>query len=592
MVLLLLVAAAGWIVNFRRSAVEEPLRFSVSAPAGESLLFATNQGGSAISPDGRILAFGASSQGKPMLWIRQLDSLVAKPLAGTDGGYYPFWSPDSRYLGFFAGGKLKKIEIRGGLPQTLCDAPEGRGGTWNRDDVIVFTPVVGPVHRISAAGGAPAPLTKLQVERQEDAHYWPCFLPDGRHFLYLARNRQRENDAIFVGSLDSRPETQKPVRLLAANSNAVYAPGRNGRPGYLLVGVDQTLTARQFNAARLQIEGESVPVAEEVGYLSNLRLENFSVSQAGVLAYAGRRGLAQLTWIGRDGKPLSAVGGPENFEFFSLSPDDKRVAFDTHDPDGYVRMWVMDASRGTSSRLSAEQSFPNSPRWSPDGQQIAFTADTDFLYRSSNIFCQSLSGAKTAERLSRSKNPQMLDDWSGDGRFLVYSQLDPKTRNDLWVLPMSGERKPVPFLATQFDEREGKFAPTRDEGPPRWLAYTSNETGTDEVYVRSFPASGTAVLISTKGGSQPRWRRDGKELFYLAADGTIMAVPVKMAGSTFQAETPAALCRPSFASRLTPSAPRFEVSADGRRFLILTPSGGLGAQGIDVLVNWAAGLKR
>lgn len=452
--------------------------------------------------------------------------------------------------------------------------------------MIVFTPVAGPAYRISAAGGEAAPLTKLDAARQEDAHYWPRFLPDGRHFLYLARNRRREDDAILVGSLDAGPETQKPLRLVTANSNAVYAPPRNGRPGYLLFGLDQTLTARQFDATRLKLEGEPIPMTEEVGYLNGLRLGNFSVSETGVLVYGGKRGLAQLTWIGRDGKPLSTVGAPNNFEFFSLSYDEKRVTFDTHDSNGTLSLWIMDTSRGTASR------FPGggiAPHWSPDGKWIAFSGVADQW----NIYQRPASGATTAERLTTSKNLQILDDWSGDGRFLVYSEQDPKTRNDLWVLPLSGERKPVPFLATPFDEKEGKFAPSRDGTAPRWLAYTSDETGAGEVYVQSFPASGTKVRISTNGGSQPRWRRDGKELFYVAADGTIMGAPVNIGASGFQAEAPAALCRPPFAEPLSaPSGGRFEASADGRRFLILAPSGALGAHGINVVVNWDVGLKQ
>jgi hypothetical protein len=242
--------------------------------------------------------------------------------------------------------------------------------------------------------------------------------------------------------------------------------------------------------------------------------------------------------------------------------------------------------------LSVDRTFTIAPHWSPDGEQIAFAATTDIGDVNSNIYYQSASGAKTSERLTKSAKPQILDDWSGDGRFLVYTELDPRTRNDLWVLPLSSDRKPVPFLTTQFDEKEGKFAPTRNGSPPRWLAYTSDETGKDEVYVQSFPASATKMRISTNGGSQPRWRRDGKELLYMAGDGTIMGVPVTMAAAGFQAEAPTVLCRPSFAAPLTPSDDRFEVSADGRRFLILAPSEGLGAQGIHVVVNWDAELQR
>jgi dipeptidyl aminopeptidase/acylaminoacyl peptidase len=297
-----------------------------------------------------------------------------------------------------------------------------------------------------------------------------------------------------------------------------------------------------------------------------------------------------VTWIGRDGKPLGVLGAPGDSHFFSLSPDQKRVAIVAVDAAGTVTMWMVDASRGTSSRFSVDISHALAPRWSPDSQQIAFSHFQENTEKW-NIFHQSLSGATPAERLTRSENVQILDDWSGDGRFLVYSEQDPKTRGDLWVLPLSGERKPFPYLATPFNERHGKFAPAPGGAAPRWLAYTSDETGADEVYVQSFPASGTKVRISTNGGVQPRWRRDGKELFYLAPDGAIMAAPVNMTAPGFQAEAPEVLCRPPMAPLPAIFASVFEVSADGRRFLILAPSNS-DAPGINVVANWDPGLNR
>ena len=588
-VLLLVLVGAAWIV-LRRSAVEEPLRLTVAPPPGESLVFSTNQGGVAISPDGRTLAFVATSQGTPMVWLRRLDSLAAKPLAGTEGGYYPFWSPDSRFLGFFAGGKLKKIEIRGGLPQTLADAAEARGGSWNRDGVIVFSPGFGPVYSISAAGGARIPVTTLDAARQESWHVWPSFLPDGRHFLFLTDGPHRENNAIFVGSLDARAGIQKPARLVAANSNALYAPPQNGRPGYLLYTLDRTLTAQPFDASRLQVQGDPVPLAEEVGYLPNIQLENFSLSQTGLLVYGPKRSLPQVTWIGRDGKPIGALGAPGDYHFLSLSPDNTKVAVVALDAAGHVALWMMDASRGTSSRLSVDISRALAPRWSPDGKEIAFSHFQE-PNEKWNLFHQAVGGARTAERLTRSENVQILDDWSADGRFLVYSEQDPATRSDLWVLPLSGERKPFPYLATPFNERHAKFAPTPAGAAPGWLAYTSDETGNDEVYVQSFPALGTKVRISTNGGVQPRWRRDGRELFYLAPDGAIMTAVVNMTAAGFQAEAPVTLCNPPRVPLPAIFASVFEVGADGRRFLILAPSNS-DAPGINVVVNWNAGLKR
>jgi Tol biopolymer transport system component len=339
---------------------------------------------------------------------------------------------------------------------------------------------------------------------------------------------------------------------------------------------------------------EPVVIAEGVGYLNILRLANFSVSATGILVYGANAGLGQITWISRDGKALHPVGAPANFDFFSLSPDDKRVVSDTLDPDGRINMWIVDAERGTSSRLTTAAFSPISPRWSPDGQQIAFAATLDAGDVSGNLYRQPVSGMKTAaERLTTSRNWQVLDDWSGDGGFLVYSEFDSKTRDDLWVLPLSGERKPFVFLATPFAEKEGRFAPVRRGVSSRWLAYTSDETGTDEIYVQSFPTPGTREQISTNGGRQARWRQDGKELFYLAPDGTIMAVTVDITTSGFRAEAPRSLCKPSLAAPVTSLASsRFEVSADGQRFLIMAPSGGSGEQGLNVFVNWNVGMKQ
>jgi Tol biopolymer transport system component len=586
--LISLLAAGTWIWT-RRSAKEESLRLTVLPPPGESLVFSTNQGGLAISPDGKTLAFVATNQGTPMIWLRPLNSPIARPLTGTEGGYYPFWSPESRSLGFFAAGKLKTIDTRGGLPQNLADAPEGRGGSWNRDGVIVYGPGFGAIYRVSAAGGTPAKVTKIDPAHPEEYLCWPSFLPDGRHFLYLAADAHRENDAIFVGSVDAGPETQKPLRVTAANSNAFYAPGHDGRHGYVLYMLDRTLTARQFDAGSLKAEGDSIAIADQAGYLTNLALGNFSLSQTGLLVYGPKRSLPQIKWIGRDGKPLSALGPPGDFHFLSLSPDGKRVAVVAVDSAGTLSMWMVDGLRGANSRLSGNVNYALAPHWSPDGRQLAFS----HLEQSQdkwNLFVQPVGGMRPAERITRSENVQILDDWSSDGRFLAYSEQNPKTRSDLWVAPLSGGRKPFSYLATPFHERQAKFVPAGG-GTPQWLAYVSDETGADEVYVQSFPVPDTKLRISPNGGVQPRWRRDAKELFYLSPDGSIMAVPVSITATGLQAGTPVALCKPPMAPLPAIFASVFEVAADGQRFLILAPSDA-DAPGVNVVVNWQAGLNR
>jgi eukaryotic-like serine/threonine-protein kinase len=533
--------------------------------------------GEFISPDGSRLVFSAvSAVGERRLWIRPLDSLTAQPLPGTEEALQPFWSADGRFVGFFAAGKLKKIEVSGGPAQTLAIIASNRGGAWNREGVIVFAPNAGgELYRISAAGGPAAPITTLDATRNQTVHSWPHFLPDGRHFLYLARSTQRENSAIYVGSIDSNDSKF----LVNADSSPAYAP-----PGYLLFLRERTLMAQSFDAGKLQLTGEPFPIAEQVGSNSANGRGFFAVSENGVLVYRSNVFAdTQLAWFDRTGKQIAQVGTAGQITGLALSPDDRRVVVSRLDNQGNSDLWVIEQARET--RFTFDPANDASPVWSPDGNRIAFNSSRS---GSIDLYLKPASGAGNEELLFKSNNPKGPHDWSSDGRFILYGELDRKTNVDLWVLPLFGDHKSIPLLQTSFTETQGRFSP---DG--RWIAYVSNESGTFQVYVQSFPPSGGKWMISTNGGIQPRWRRDGKELFYLAADRKLMVVDVKEDANKFEAGSPQALFEMHVSVGLGPiGTSSYEVTRDGQRFLVNTPGEESSPSPLTVVLNWTAGLKR
>jgi len=570
-VLLLFVIAQALMYSRRAPAEPRTIRSFVLLPERtvvESI---------SLSPDGRDLAFVASSSdGRILLWVRPMDAHAARPVAGTEGAMFPFWSPDSRFLGFFAEGKLKKVEAAGGPAEALCDAANPRGGTWNRDGVILFSPNAGGgLYRVSSAGGVPTPLTALDPSRRENSHRWPYFLPDGLHFLYYVRSGRLANAGIYVGSLDSK-ETR---RLVGAPANAAYAP-----PGYLLFDRDGTLMAQAFDVRKLRITGEPFPAAEDVGYDGGTFRTDFAVSDNGVLAYRTSASFhTQLTWFDRKGKPLGSVGPPGGYFNLSVSLDERKLAVSRlASRTGTRDLWLYDLSRGTSSRFTFNPSTELAPCWSPDGGRIAFSSDRDGPF---NLYQKLATGSANDELLLSTSAPKYVSHWSPDGRYIVYESIDPKTKIDLWVLPLFGDRKPILYLQTGSDESQGQLS---TDG--RWMAYTSNESGRSEVYVQAFPISGGKWQISTNGGVQPRWRGDGKEIFYLALDRKIMAVTVK-ADSTFETGAPTELF-PTQVTQLFGVRNPYAVTADGQRFLINTRVEEANPSGIAVVVNWHAGLKK
>jgi Tol biopolymer transport system component len=566
--LLALIAALLFVItHLRQPAVDtRAVRFSIPA----SNLSTIHGGSFAISPDGRRLAFiGVDSSGKGRLWVRQLDSLTPQPLPETDGAVRPFWSPNGRFIGFFAGGKLKKTDVAGGPPQTLCEAPVGLGGTWNRDGVIVFAPgQSSALYRVSAAGGEEAPLTTLD-QAHESSHRWPQFLPDGRHFLYLSR--QAEKSGIYVSSLDSKGTR----RILDTAFNVAYAA-----PGYLVFVRESALMAQRFDADKLELTGEPFPVAEQVALNTADRSSLFTVSENGALVYesGGEIADSQVTWHDRAGKQIDTVGPPGNYPSIGLSPDEKRVAVQ-RDEKGSANIWLLDTTRNNLTRFTFELAWDFAPIWSPDGSGIVFSSVRGGPV---DLHVKPVSGSSNEELLLKTSHPKVPADWSSDGKLILYMEMNAKGKYDLWILPLEGDRTPKPFLQDDFNKFGAKFSP--DE---RWIAYSSDESGQPQVYVQPFPGPGGKHQISTAGGTGPWWRRDGNELFYISEDGKLMAVEVK-GGSTFEAGA----ANPLFDTHFKVGATHnYAVSGDGQRFLI-NDFNETSAPPLTVVLNWTADLKR
>ncbi len=567
-----LVASAAY---FRRAPAAPPVRFTIGPP--EKGLFDLAAAFLAVSPDGSKVAFiAADSSGKSQLWIRALDSLAARPLPGTDRATQPFWSADGRFLAFFAEGNLKKIAVSGGPAQTLTGGfPAIAGGAWSGEGVVLFatTPAGGglaTIQRVSAAGGAATPLTTLDASRQENAHFYPHFLPDGKHFLYFARSANREKSAIYVGSLDSKERTL----LLNANSNVVYAP-----PGYLLYSREGTLMAQPFDAERLQLTSESVPIAEALQFNSANGRAAFAASENGVLAYraGGAPPPRALVWVGRNGAEQPVAAPPRAYDFPRLSPDGRRIAVEVE-----TQIWLYDLTRDTLTRFAFEGSQNDSPAWTPDGKRIAFRSNREG--GTSNLFWQLADGSGGLERLTTDKSGPVPRSWSPNGQLLAFFELNPTTQRDIWVLRLS-DQKAQPFLRTPFNEGAPSFSTDA-----RWLAYVSNESGRPEIYVQPYPGPGGKWQISTDGGTEPAWSRDGRELFYRS--GTkMMAVEITVQPG-FSAGKPRLLFEGQYLSSQFPlTGVAYDVSPDGQRFLmvkqgeqVITP--------INVVENWVEELTR
>ena len=576
------VAAVWFAVSRLRPPAETPraVRFQIEAPPRATFnVIGRDAGPLTISPDGRQIAFVATStEGQKQVYLRSLDALDARPLPGTDGASYPFWSPDSRAIAFFAGGKLKKVAAAGGPVQSLCDAVLGRGGAWSRDGVIVFSPgAYDALYRVPASGGTPVPVTRFVDPQRENSHRWPQFLPDGRHFLFLrfgtSYSPSQQDSAICLGSLDSMTATA----VVSARSSFAYAPS-----GQILYVRDDTLVAAPFDWKRGQVTGPTVPIAQRVLLYRNTASSTFSVSDNGVLVYHSGPlpPVSELDWFDRGGKLLGSAGEPGDYEDPRLSPDARRLAANRIDPaNGASSIWILDMAGGGGTRFTFSQSVNHYPVWSPDGSRIAFDTNRN---GPSDIFMKSFEGSGEERSVLASEVAKSPTDWSPDGSTLVFERLDPRTKYDLWRLSLKAGGSPEPIVRSEASETDGRISP---DG--KWLAYASNESGTWEVYVTAFPGPGGRWQVSNGGGVQPVWSRTGKEIFFLAGDRKLMAAPCAT-GPTFEVGAPKALFQTL--ARYTGNV-AYDVAPDGR-FLVNTLVGAGAAPPITVVMNWEAALKK
>ena len=543
--------------------------------------------------------FVAGAQAAFQIWLRPLASGEARPIEGTEGGTFPFWSPDSQFVAFFAGGKLKRVAIAGGPPSELTDATAGRGGSWSRDNVIVFDRAMGSgLFRVSGGGGVATAVTALADG--EDAHRWPHFLPDGTHFFYTAVTGAccppAKPGTIKIGSLD---HNEPAVPLLQADSSATYASNR------VLFGLyqTQTLMVQAFDPDRRQLAGDAVPVTARVSMEGN-RYVSASVSENGTLVYASGASLnpPQLTWFDRAGKPLGTLGESRMDANLSLSPDERHVAVALRraSPEN-LDIWTIDTAPNLPSRPSRVTTDPQPegwPVWSPKGTEIVFgigAMGQGGLPENPRLLLQTLANRNAAKEtlLKAEGTPSrpcgarqcvlMPTDWSADGRFVLYTFVGtfPAT-SDIWALPLFGDRKPLPVAQTEFAESQGTFSP---DG--RWIAYTSDETGQPNVYVQPFLRAGGKHPISPNGGRNPHWRADSKELFYLDAAGAMTAVPIDLTASS-----PVGLPRTLFPADAVSLYNMYAVTRDGQRFLVNKPQNTAIATPLTVIVNWTSTLQK
>jgi Tol biopolymer transport system component len=528
----------------------------------------------ALSPDGRSLAFEASREGKTGIWLRSFDTLHARLLPGTEGGGVPFWSPDGRWLGFYANQKLRKLEVATGSVQALCEALDGRGGAWAPDGTIVFAPYyTGPLMKIPASGGTPSPVTTLEgADAGVNSHRWPIMMPDGRHFLFLARGRRPEEEWIHAGSLDGGPSR----RVVQASSSMGIAEGR------LLYVRDGTLMAQRFDASAMTVEGQPSLLAENVqtfGEMGPTRYAAFSASGPMLAFREGVNLTNQLVWHDRRGARLSDATPPGRYAEPALSPDGRVLLVARSDgPSDNDELWMMETARGVLTRLTFDMGV--TPTFTPDGRKVAYTSSRNGRM---DLYLRDLASGRD-EVLLASDASKWPDDFSPDGAWLLYEESDPNSSSDIWLLPMQGDRTPRPYLRTPFQELHARVSP---DG--QWAVYASDETGQREIYVQRFPEAGGKVKISTQGGGQPSWRADGREIYYMTSDGTLMAVPVTP-GERLEAGLPAPMFRVNSVQwALTDVRNDYVVSPDGQRVLALVIQGEEVAT-LTVVSNWASGL--
>ncbi|MGE5414817.1 MAG: protein kinase domain-containing protein, partial [Syntrophomonadaceae bacterium] len=571
------LATAGYL---RRAPREAPVikSFLLAPPKVEMDLSGASASTLTVSPDGRQVTFAAkNAEGKTVLWLRPLDSMEAKPIPGTEGATFPFWSPDGRFIAFFADSKLQKVDTSGAPPLPICDAPNGRSGSWSREGVILFSPdSTTGIFRVPASGGAAKAVTTLDAPHGETTHRWAQFLPDGHHFLYMAgahaAGSKSETNAVYLASLDSSERTL----LVTARSNVVYASG------YLLFMRERILLAQRFDPASRRLKGDAVPVADGVQYDPAYFRGAFAASDSGVLVYAiGVSGSlnARLTWLDRSGKRIGEpIGEPAEYNGLAIAPDGKHVAASVLDPGtGNGSIWIFD-ERGVRTRFTFGDPS-ESPLWSPDGTKLAFQRLTK--KSTVEIHVKPVNGTGEETTLFSVDRPPQPADWSLDGRFIaadLMSRNNP-TKADVWIVPASGG-KPYPFLASEFNERGAGFSP---DG--KWVSYVSDESGRNELYVVAFPGPGPRYQVSATGAQGGGFFKGGKEILYARLDDVVMSVEVRDTGSGLEFGAPKELFKMEPITAIA-------IPRDGERILVaLLPQASAAAR-VALVTNWTSGLPR
>ena len=565
----LAIAAVPAALYFRQPQPATSMRFELSFPQ----IF----GGPLVSPDGRAIVYATQPpDGKRSLWVRSIGADAAQPLADTENVTGMIWSPDSRRIAFFVDGKLKRTDLAGGSPQLIGDVGGVRGSAWNRDGVILIARD-NVIMRISDSGGAMTPVTKLDAARKESFHAIPVFLPDGNRFLYVAVTAKLEDAGIFLASLDSGKAPERVIALQPIQFNwMAYVPS-----GYLLIMQSGKLTVWRMDAGG-HTSGDPKVVAEDLD-------GNLSVSDNGLLLYhkAAPTVRRQLLWFDRSGKQLGEVGAVANYGNVELSPRGDRAAVDII-TNGNRDIWVMDLERAVPSRITFDPARDWTPSWSPNGEHLAFASDGRNGGNATQVYEKSSTGAGTETPLTTG-GPSIPVHWSPDDKYIIFSRLKPNGTGsyDTWLLPRFGDRKPIPFLESPFDKVHARVSPDS-----RWIAFTTNESGTFQIVVQAFPdPNGGKWPITADGGVEPKWRRDGRELYYLASDGKLMSVSIG-GGPAFQAGRPVALFQtPLTVNRTQPTRDRrYDVAPDGR-FLVVAPVAAAASIPTTVLVNWTSALE-
>jgi len=590
------LAALGWAYARIAGAPARPeavVRFRI--PATES----TPTGGvAAVSPDGHRLAFSDDSAGGPAkIWVRELDSFDSRSIAipGPPQGMATlFWSPDGRYIAYGEGSSqeiLGRADVSTGETEKLCDVPNSPvlGGSWNADGTIIFGQAGGAILKVPASGGIASPVTEVDSSRGEIDHLFPTFLPDGRHFIYLRSSTYDQLSGIYIGSIDDKPDDQNLNRLQESDVSAEYVPSSNPAWGELLFVRNEALMAQRFDVRLMKLVDEPVTVVDHVGTFRSVA--EFQASND-VLIYktSVTTGNAQLAWLDRQGKSAGTVGDASAaYAGVSISPDGKRVLESRFDQTFVV--WQDDLATGTSTRFTFGSAYAVGGAWSPDGSEIVFSSSPKGVF---DLYQKPANGAHEGELLLHTDELKVATDWSRDGRFVLYNSTNPQTKSDIWVLPLTGDKKPAPFLKTEYNEAGGRFSP---DG--RFVAYQSDESGRNEIYVRTFSpgglVSGTDAggkwQISTGGGAEPRWRRDGKEVYFVSSDGKLMEADVS-GGPNFQSAAPKALFSLSGIGASPGIFPAWDAAPDGTRFLFPKLVGREDDTPLNVVLNWQAGLKK